>query len=584
MNENKLSFAPADENDRGQIYRLRHAVYARELGQHPENGDGVLRDRLDDSNVYLVARQAGELAGFVSITPPEGGGYSVDKYLPRGGWPFPCDDGLFEVRLLTVVRERRHQEVAPLLMYAALRWVESHGGTRIMVIGRKEILNLYYKAGLQPTGCFVQSGNVEFELLHGTTTAIREGLDQRLVNKLEHHLDWRFDFPFQKPAACFHGGAFFSAVGEKFETLERSRTVINADVLDAWFPPSPKVIAALHEYLPWLLRTSPPNDAGGLVEAIAEARGVAARNLLPGAGSSDLIFRAFPRWLRRGSRVLILDPIYSEYPHILEKVIGCRVDRLRLSRADDYRVNLGTLAARLAENYDLLVLVNPNSPTGQHIEKDELVGFLKKVPARTRVWIDETYIDYVGAGQSLETWAARSPNVVVCKSMSKVYALSGARAAYLCASPHQLEELRAWTPPWVVSLPAQVAGVKALQDSAYYAARYEETHRARGKLQRTLEALGWQITPGRANFLLAHLPETGMEADALIERCREHGLFLRNPANMGSGFGRHTVRLAVKDEATNRRMHEILSQVTDAESAIRSGAGWRMPECAMAHA
>ena len=584
MKETRLIFATASESDRKEIYRLRHAVYARELGQHHENEAGILRDRLDAHNVYLVARQAGELAGFVSVTPPGGDGYSVDKYLPRGDWPFPCDDGLYEVRLLTVVRERRHQEVAPLLMYAALRWVEAHGGTRIMAIGRKEILNLYYKAGLQPTGCFVKSGQVEFELLHGTTPAIRAGLDQRLVNKLEPHLEWRFDFPYQKPAACFHGGAFFSAVGEKFEALERSRTIINADVLDAWFPPSPKVIAALQEYLPWLLRTSPPNDARGLVEAIAEARGVVAKNILPGAGSSDLIFRALLRWLRRGSRVLVLDPIYSEYPHILEKVIGCRVDRVRLSRADNYRVNLEALAERLAEGYELLVLVNPNSPTGQHLEREELIAFLKRVPARTRVWIDETYIDYVGAGQSVEAWAAHSPNVVVCKSMSKVYALSGARVAYLCASPHQLEELRALTPPWVVSLPAQVAGVKALQDPAYYAAQYEETHRARRQLQRALVARGWDVTPGRANFLLAQLPEDGMEADALIERCRQRGLFLRNPANMGSGFGRHTVRVAVKDEATNRRMLEILDQITGAEAVKGTEADWRMSELTMAHA
>src|SRR6266576_385362 len=68
-----------------------------------------------------------------------------------------------------------------------------------------------------------------------------------------------------------------------------------------------------------------------------------------------------------------------------------------------------------------------------------------------------------------DTVNVRSENVIVCKSMSKVYALSGARVAYLCAGPHQLEELRALTPPWVVSLPAQVAAVRALNDPAYYA-------------------------------------------------------------------------------------------------------------------
>ena len=57
---------------------------------------------------------------------------------------------------------------------------------------------------------------------------------------------------FRKPAACFHGGAFFEAIGAKFDSLERCREIINADVLDAWFPPSPKVLGALQEHLPWL--------------------------------------------------------------------------------------------------------------------------------------------------------------------------------------------------------------------------------------------------------------------------------------------------------------------------------------------
>ena len=60
---------------------------------------------------------------------------------------------------------------------------------------------------------------------------------------------------------CFHGGAFFQTVGERFEALERDRTIIKADVLDAWFPRAPEVLESLSEHLPWLLRTSPPTTA-----------------------------------------------------------------------------------------------------------------------------------------------------------------------------------------------------------------------------------------------------------------------------------------------------------------------------------
>ena len=550
----------ATDDDRPHIYRLRHEIYARELAQHPCNDAGSLTDKLDAHNLYLAAWQDDALAGFISLTPPGCGSYSVDKYFSRAQLPFAIDDRLFEIRLLTVAREKRRRELAPLLMCAAVRWVESRGGTRIVAIGRQEVLSLYRSGGMISTGCRVRSGAVNFELLHAPTETIRRTIDRftALLGKLEAKTDWQLDMPFRKPAVCFHGGTFFKAIGERFDSLERARTIINADVLDAWFPPSPKVVATLQEHLPWLLRTSPPSDAGGLIEAIAEARGVPAECVLPGAGSSDLIFLALCHWLGRDSRVLILDPMYGEYAHVLERVIGCRVDRVRLRREEDYELDLTRLRSALEADYDLVVLVNPNSPTGRHVPRAALEECLRRAPATTRVWLDETYVDYVNSRESLERFAAQSPNVIVCKSMSKVYALSGLRVAYLVAAPQNLEQLRALTPPWAVSLPAQVAGVQALGDAAYYAARWADTKNLRAELRRALRLLKLDVVPGQANFLLAHLPANGPDAETFTARCRERGLFLRNAAGMGTGLGDRTVRLAVKDAATQHRMLEIM--------------------------
>lgn len=558
----RFTLAPATEQDREIIYRLRHEVYARELGQHAENVFRRLRDPLDDWNIYLVAKIGGEITGFISLTPPGQLGYSMDKYLPRTSLPFPFDDRLYEIRLLTVREENRRGELALLLMYAAFRWVEAHGGTRIMAIGRREVVELYLKGGLKPVGLSVQSGAVTYDVLQATTNAMRGQMKPftQMLERLERRTEWQLNFPFRQPATCFHGGAFFAAVGERFDALERSREIINADVLDAWFAPAPGVLAALQEHLPWLLRTSPPTGCAGLIETIAQTRGVQPENILPGAGSSDLIFRALTRWLKPASRALILDPTYGEYAHVLEKVIGCSVDRLPLSRNDYYAVNLAQLEAAFAAEYDLIVLVNPNSPTGRHIPRAELEILLRRVPTRTRVWVDETYVDYAGKDESLETFAAHSENVIVCKSMSKVYALSGARVAYLCAGPHQLEELRAFTPPWVVSLPAQVAAVRALQDPNYYAARYVETLALREDLVRQLQALQWEIIPGIANFILCHLPVNGPTADVLVRNCRKRGLFLRDAAAMGSQLGDHALRIAVKDAGTNQRIIAIIRE------------------------
>jgi histidinol-phosphate/aromatic aminotransferase/cobyric acid decarboxylase-like protein len=566
--QDRFSLSVASAEDREEIYRARHEVYAGELGQHLPNSSVRLTDTLDVTNVYIVAHAAGKLAGFISITPPQSGRYSIDKYFAREALPFAVDEGLHEIRLLTVLRPRRGSELALLLMYAAFRWVESHGGTHLVAIGRREILDLYLKGGLKPMGLSAHCGAVTYDLLHARVSEVREALPQfsGSLARAESKTDWRLNFSFQKPAACFHGGAFFKAIGENFDALERKEMIINADVLDAWFPPSPSVTAALKDHLEWLLRTSPPTACEGLIDTIAKARGVQSNQILPGAGSSDLIFRALPHWLSSQSHALILDPTYGEYAHALEQVIGATVDRLPLARQNKYDVDLDRLQTALKDGYDLVVLVNPNSPTGRHIPRRTLETILQSVPSQTRVWVDETYVDYVGGDESLERFAARSENVIVCKSMSKVYALSGARAAYLCAGAHQLESLRAITPPWVVSLPAQLGAIRALQDPAYYATRYAETHRYRERLAQQLGSLGWEIIPGKANFLLCHLPETGPSAEELVERCRRHGLFLRNAMRMGSNLGSRAIRVAVKDEGTNDRMVRIIART-----------GWTLP-------
>jgi histidinol-phosphate/aromatic aminotransferase/cobyric acid decarboxylase-like protein/GNAT superfamily N-acetyltransferase len=577
----RLVLSLATETDRETIYRLRHDVYAQELAQHIANPAAQLKDALDEWNTYLVAKRGGEIAGFISITPPVCRGetdrstphYSIDKYLAREALPFSFDQRLYEVRLLTVVKPQRGREVATLLMYAAFRWVEAHGGTRIVAIGRREVVDMYLRTGLEPVGISIQAGAVTYDVLQATTEALRDRMKNfgGLLDRLEGATAWQLSFPFRKPATCFHGGAFFDAVGAKFDALERSRTIINADVLDAWFPPAPGVLAALQEHLPWLLRTSPPTACEGLVGTIAEARGTNPESILPGAGSSDLIFRAFCHWLKPDSNALILDPTYGEYAHVLERVIGCTADRLTLRREDGYVVDLDRLEAALSDHYDLVVLVNPNSPTGQHLPRSKLEPLLRRIPIGTRVWVDETYIDYVRSGatstdrvesgvpESLERFAASSENVVVCKSMSKVYALSGVRAAYLCAGPHQLEELRAITPPWSVSLPAQVAAVRALEDPAYYEARYAETARLRNDLDAGLRELELDVIPGVANFLLCHLPPSGADAATVVRRCRGRSLFLRDAGPMGSQLGSLALRVAVKDDETNRRMLSILA-------------------------
>ncbi|VGO12978.1 Threonine-phosphate decarboxylase [Pontiella desulfatans] len=557
----KIKLALATGHDMAEIDQIRHRVYATELGQFRPSPEKTLHDRNDVDSIYIVAFEKGELVGFVGVTPPQSPSYSIDNYLARDSVPLDFDDALFEIRALTVVDQLRGTPVAPALMYAAFRLIQDGGGKQLVAIGHRNVRSMYIRLGMRPAGQRFQCGRLDYELL----TASSENIETELtrfktrLDRLERQVDWQLDVPFRAPVECYHGGAFFDAIGNTFHDLARRNEIINADVLDAWFPPCPEAQQALHEHLGWIMRTSPPNHAEGLTQAIAQARGIQPGNILPGGGSSPLIFLAFRHWLTPASRVLLLNPTYGEYAHVLDKVVGCQVERFNLRREDGYAVDTERLAAKLREGFDLVVLVNPNSPTGRHIPRSRLEELLATRHPKTRVWIDETYVEYAGHEQSLEPFAAQNTGVVVVKSMSKVYGLSGLRVGHLCAAAKTLEPLRGLTPPWSVSLPAQVAAVHALRCVDYYNGRYQETHRLRAGLMDGLRSLGIEeIVPGIANFILFHLPGHGPDGKRVIDQCREHGLFIRDAADMGSGMGDRAIRIAVKDAATNDRMLGML--------------------------
>jgi histidinol-phosphate/aromatic aminotransferase/cobyric acid decarboxylase-like protein len=347
---------------------------------------------------------------------------------------------------------------------------------------------------------------------------------------------------------AYHGGAFFEFIGPKFDHLSKVNDCINADVLDAWFDPSPRVIAKTQEYLPWLLRTSPPTHCEGMIEVVANWVGVRPHHLLPGAGSSSLIFLAMQKFLTNGSRTLILDPTYGEYRHVFEQVIGCKVAAVPLARNDDRYL------------LDLAALVNPNSPTGTVISRQNLLELHRRIPKSTLLWVDETYIDYVDKAQSIQKEAADSDNIIVCKSLSKIYSLSGARSAYLCSSEEIIEQLNGVSPPWAVSLPAQLATIFAIQDPDYYEQRYRETAVYREHLTKRLSLLGFKTYQSVANFLLIEMPPYCGAAKEFVIACRKDGLYLRDVSSMGRNLTSRMIRVAVKSAATNERMLGIMEK------------------------
>lgn len=362
---------------------------------------------------------------------------------------------------------------------------------------------------------------------------------------------------------AYHGGDFFQGIGEDFSTLEKSEHIINADVLDAWFDPSPKILEKIKSHLAFIIRTSPPNYSEGLIETISTVRGVPNDNILTGGGSSDLIFTFFPRVVNKGEKVLILDPMYGEYQHILENVIGVNLIRFYLKKEENFKVNTDLLISKINEEMPkMVVLVNPNSPTGQYLAKEEILKILKSISKDVLFVVDETYIDYVNKNYSLEKEVLNFNNLVIIKSMSKIYALSGVRVAYLIANTQIVEEVGQFIPPWAVSFVGQVAGVEALKEEEYYNLKYQETHKLRDEMISALSKLECiKIYPSVANFFLVELLGKDLEAGKIVAELQKDQVYLRNTESMSLQFSSKFIRIAVKNEESNRRVINGLTKL-----------------------
>ncbi len=358
---------------------------------------------------------------------------------------------------------------------------------------------------------------------------------------------------------AYHGGAFWDGIQSDFSTLERSKTIINADVLDAWFDPSPRVIEKLSHFLPWIIKTSPPTHCDGLVASISHHRGIPIDHILVGGGSSDLMFSFFPNILRKDEKILILDPMYGEYAHIFENVINAKLFRYKLDHLLDFEINFDELQSAIRSvSPNMVVIVNPNSPTGRFWASENILKLIVCHPEIVFV-IDETYIEYIGKEYSLEKETMQHPNLVVIKSMSKVYALSGARVGYLVAHPTIINKVSAFIPPWSASLIAQVAAVEALNDDGYYTSKWAETHLLREEMIKQLQSDRTDIFSSTANFFLLRLKSTS--ADHIIKVMKSQNIFIRNCNSMSSQFEDNYLRITVKSKEDNKEVINALKQL-----------------------
>ena len=289
--------------------------------------------------------------------------------------------------------------------------------------------------------------------------------------------------------------------------------------------------------------------------AIAAHDGVAPGQVLCGGGAAELIFRL--AFALRPRRALVTAPTFSEYEGALSAA-GCAVTRHLLRRERNFDVDEGLLEA-IGPDTELVFLCTPNNPTGRLIDQELLLAVAEKCRGLGAVLaVDECFLPLACGGPGLAPWLVEYPNLLLLRAFTKSYAMAGLRLGYaLCADAALLERMSAGGPPWSVSTPAQAAGLAALTQCPHW----PEKARAflegeRPALAAGLSALGLDVVPGQANYLLFR----AAGVTDLKESMLTQGVLIRSCANY-HGRGEDWYRVCVGPTEQNRRLLAALQEV-----------------------
>ena len=307
------------------------------------------------------------------------------------------------------------------------------------------------------------------------------------------------------------------------------------------YPPIPQVIDAIGRALPGLNRYPDPTNAA-LRQALSDRYDVPASNIAIGNGSCDVLLAAGQALLEPGAELVYAWPSFSEYPH-LAAASGAR--EIRVALDGKARHDLDAMLEQVTVATRLVIVCNPNNPTGTALPLEEIEAFIAKIPDHVCVILDEAYVEFsltVGDPFASLPLLAKHPNLVILRTFSKVYGLAGLRVGYgLCGSESFRIAVDQVRQPFYLTSAAQAAGAEALKYQDEVERRVVATVAARTTVTETLRERGFWVAESDANFVWVRLAEEG-EDGPVVDALRERGVIVRAGTALGGpGFARVTL-------------------------------------------
>jgi threonine-phosphate decarboxylase len=305
-----------------------------------------------------------------------------------------------------------------------------------------------------------------------------------------------------------------------------------------------------------------------LRDLVADEAGINGDCILFGNGATPLL-HLIPRVLKP-RKAVIFEPGFSEYSAALVRE-GCRIQRLRLRPQTGFQLDREALFDSLRRVHpDLLILGNPNNPTGNVVPR-HLLSELVDMCSERRIYLvlDESFLDFT-PHPSHAYEATKHSRLIVVRSLTKFWALAGLRIGYLVAHKRLVEKLSASLDPWSVNTLASAAAAESLRDNKHRDQTLKLVRRERAFLTEQLAGLEWlEPLPSETNFLLVRITAPGITGTHLYEKLAERNILIRDCSSF-PGLGDRYIRVAIRSPSDNQRLIEELRAISRASARRES--------------
>ena len=307
------------------------------------------------------------------------------------------------------------------------------------------------------------------------------------------------------------------------------------------------------------LNRYPDGGSTALREALAAHYGLEAERIVCGNGSDELIALLTRAYAGPGDEVLFTEHGFAMYP-IATKAAGAIPI---VAPETDLTADIDALLAMVSKRTRIVFLANPNNPTGSYVSAAEIVRLRENLPSGVLLVVDAAYAEYVSRNDYTSAAELVTPggNVVMTRTFSKIYALAGLRLGWAYCPAAIADVLNRVRNPFNVTAPAQAAGLAALGDIAHLDRARSHNDIWLPRFTAGLEALGLEVAPSVANFLLVRFPNGGKHSAAAADKfLNSRGIIPRLVANYGlPQHLRITVGLQSEVEAVLAALKDFLA-------------------------